>query len=236
MFTTLLELLAAADLFDLFNDPTSGPFTLFAPTDDAFAALGLTVEELTADKESLTAVLTYHVLEGITPSAELVKLTEVTTLQGSIITVDGTTLNGVSEIIDVDILAANGIIHVIDTVLMPTVDPGTNSGGDGNVVDAQTPPPTGAPTVFNGTQAPTVFDESLAPTVFDESLAPTVFGDEKTDNTTDATIDVGGDTGDNNTTDTVDTTQKINPDFNSTDGIADEPMVVDDTNTTAIDI
>lgn len=126
-FETLLAALGAADLAGTFADPAAGPFTVFAPTDDAFAAaleaLGLTAEELLADTETLTTILTYHVVDGVALAEDVVELDAVTTLQGSDITIevtdDGVVLNGEVMVTATDIMASNGVIHVIDAVLLP---------------------------------------------------------------------------------------------------------------------
>jgi len=125
-FNTLVAAVEAAGLVDTLN--STGPFTVFAPTDDAFAealdALGLTAEELLADTDLLTSVLTYHVLP-IEASAETVLTLDgesVATVNGASVTV---TIDGDSVMVDdanvvtVDVLASNGIIHVIDSVLLP---------------------------------------------------------------------------------------------------------------------
>lgn len=133
-FTTLLQLLDVADLASTFADPNAGPFTLFAPTDDAFVALGMSIEEMSSDLELLTSILTYHVSEGLIPASFLTTLPEISTLQGEFIQVDngGTSLNGDTLITVKDLLASNGIVHVIDQVLMPPSlgigDPGTPNG------------------------------------------------------------------------------------------------------------
>ena len=130
-FSTLVAALTAADLvgpFDSCDDPKT---TVFAPTNDAFAAalsaLGMTAEELLADKELLTSVLTYHVVSGAVDAATVVGLTEATTLNGAkvmIEVVDGSViLNGNVKVTVTDIVACNGIIHVIDGVLLPPAAP-----------------------------------------------------------------------------------------------------------------
>ncbi len=124
-FETLLAAADAAGLVDtLTND---GPFTVFAPTDEAFAAaleaLELTAEELLADTELLTTVLTYHVLPVAPESKVLIREDSVTTLQGSDISIevteDGVVLNGSVNVVTPDVFAENGVIHVIDGVLLP---------------------------------------------------------------------------------------------------------------------
>ncbi len=120
-FNTLLAAAEAADLVDALKG--EGPLTVFAPTDDAFAALPAgTVEALLQDIDALTAILTYHVTVGEIKAEDVVKQTKVPTLNGSDLTV---TINGDNVMIDnaniivTDIRASNGIIHVIDAVVIP---------------------------------------------------------------------------------------------------------------------
>lgn len=122
-FKTLVAALQAAGLETTLR--SDGPFTVFAPTDAAFAKLPAgTVETLLKpeNKDQLVSILTYHVLPGIVYSKSLAgKQIEATTVQGTTLAVDGT--NGVkvdnANVVTGDIKTANGIIHVIDTVLMP---------------------------------------------------------------------------------------------------------------------
>jgi uncharacterized surface protein with fasciclin (FAS1) repeats len=125
-FTTLVAAVDAADLVETLQG--DGPFTVFAPTDEAFAAaltdLGLTAEELLADTETLTSVLTYHVVEGEFFAEDVVELDgeEVPTVNGEsvTITVDGdTVMVNDANVIQADVDASNGVIHVIDAVLIP---------------------------------------------------------------------------------------------------------------------
>lgn len=125
-FTTLVAAVQAAGLEETLA--TGGPFTVLAPTDEAFAAaldaLGLTAEELLADTETLTSILTYHVIEGEVPAATVVTLDgqSAETLNGASvdITVDGeTVMVDDATVVAVDVAADNGIIHVIDSVLLP---------------------------------------------------------------------------------------------------------------------
>jgi uncharacterized surface protein with fasciclin (FAS1) repeats len=123
-FSTLVAALKAADLVSTLDG--EGPFTVFAPTNDAFAKLPAgTVETLLKpeNKPILTAILTYHVVPGTVKAADVVKLTEAKTVEGSAIAiaVDGGTvrLNGAATVTATDIAASNGVIHVIDTVIMP---------------------------------------------------------------------------------------------------------------------
>jgi uncharacterized surface protein with fasciclin (FAS1) repeats len=119
-FKTLATALQAAGLVETLKGP--GPFTVFAPTDDAFAKLPAgTLEALLKDKARLTAVLTYHVVPGRVMAADVVKMTSAKTVQGgrlAIRTDGGVTVDGV-KVVKTDIQAGNGVIHVIDAVLMP---------------------------------------------------------------------------------------------------------------------
>jgi uncharacterized surface protein with fasciclin (FAS1) repeats len=122
-FKTLAAALTAAGLVDTLKGP--GPFTVFAPTDAAFAKLPAgTVETLLKpeNKAQLTAILTYHVVPGKVPASAVTgKTTNATTVNGAAIRVDGT--NGVrvndATVVTADVQASNGVIHVIDTVLLP---------------------------------------------------------------------------------------------------------------------
>ena len=121
-FKTLAAALGAADLVHTLNG--NGPFTVFAPTDDAFAKLPKgTVESLlkSENKEKLQAILKYHVVSGKVMAADVVNLTEAATVGGANIAIDAS--NGVkindATVTAADIAASNGVIHVIDTVLLP---------------------------------------------------------------------------------------------------------------------
>jgi transforming growth factor-beta-induced protein len=122
-FTTLVAALDAAGLVETLSG--EGAFTVFAPTDEAFAALPAgTVEGLLADPQgALTQVLLYHVVDGVVPAETVVTLESATTLQGEDVTiaVEGSDviLNGSAKVIITDIEASNGIIHVIDAVILP---------------------------------------------------------------------------------------------------------------------
>lgn len=123
-FKTLVAAVQAAELVDTLKG--KGPFTVFAPTDDAFAKLPQgTVEALLKDKKALTAVLTYHVVSGTVMAADVIKLTRAKTVQGQPINIvakkSGVTINGVNVIMT-DIACKNGVIHVIDAVLLPPTD------------------------------------------------------------------------------------------------------------------
>ncbi len=122
-FKTLTAALGAAGLVETLKGP--GPFTVFAPTDDAFAKLPAgTVENLLKpeNKGQLTAILTYHVVPGKVTAADVVKLTEAKTVNGKplSIRVDGgnVMING-AKVTTADIAASNGVIHVIDSVVLP---------------------------------------------------------------------------------------------------------------------
>jgi transforming growth factor-beta-induced protein len=125
-FTTLAAALEAAGLVETLQG--EGPFTVFAPTDAAFEAaladLGLTAEELLADTELLTSVLTYHVVEGEFLAEDVVGLDgqQVETVNGETVTisVDGdTVMVNDANVVETDVVASNGVIHVIDAVLVP---------------------------------------------------------------------------------------------------------------------
>jgi len=118
-FNTLAAALQAADLVDTLKG--QGPFTVFAPTDAAFAKIPKAdLDALLADKAKLSSVLTYHVVPGKVMSKD-VKAGKVKTVEGSSLTVS--TMGGVkvdtANVTAVDIVADNGVIHVIDTVVMP---------------------------------------------------------------------------------------------------------------------
>jgi transforming growth factor-beta-induced protein len=127
-FSTLVAAVKQAGLVETLSGP--GPFTVFAPTNDAFAALlaklGITAEELLASPD-LKSILTYHVVAGKVTAADVVKLSKATTVNGKDIMIevkDGNViLNGSIKVIITDIMASNGVIHVIDGVLLPPADP-----------------------------------------------------------------------------------------------------------------
>jgi uncharacterized surface protein with fasciclin (FAS1) repeats len=118
-FKTLVTAVQAAGLVDTLKGP--GPFTVFAPTDAAFAKIPkATLDALLADKAKLTAVLTYHVVPGKVMAKD-VKAGKVKTVQGGELTI--TTAGGVkvdgANVVTTDVAASNGVIHVIDTVVLP---------------------------------------------------------------------------------------------------------------------
>ncbi|MEG4962520.1 MULTISPECIES: fasciclin domain-containing protein [unclassified Microcoleus] len=119
-FTTLVAAVKAAGLVDTLKG--AGPFTVFAPTDEAFAKLPEgTVEALLKDIPKLTKILTYHVVSGKVLAADVVKLTSAKTVEGSEVKIDAS--NGVkindSTVTTADVAADNGVIHIIDAVLLP---------------------------------------------------------------------------------------------------------------------
>lgn len=122
-FTTLVAAVQAAGLVDTLKG--DGPFTVFAPTDEAFAKLPAgTVESLLLpeNKDQLVSILTYHVVAGRVPASEVVTLSNAATVNGS--TVDIADSNGVvtvnnATVTATDIEASNGLVHVVDTVLLP---------------------------------------------------------------------------------------------------------------------
>lgn len=119
-FTTLLTAAEAAGLVETLTG--EGPYTVFAPTDEAFAELGSTVDDLLANPDELRDVLLYHVVEGEVTAAEVVELDSATTVQGDdlAIMVEGdTVMVNDATVVQADVMASNGVIHVIDKVLVP---------------------------------------------------------------------------------------------------------------------
>jgi uncharacterized surface protein with fasciclin (FAS1) repeats len=119
-FTTLVKAVQAAGLVDTLKG--KGPFTVFAPTDAAFAKLPAgTVEALLKDKAKLTTILTYHVVPGQVMAADVVKLTSAKTVQGGSVSINaksGVKVDG-ANVVKTDIKTSNGVIHVIDAVILP---------------------------------------------------------------------------------------------------------------------
>jgi len=119
-FDTLVAAVQAADLVDTLKG--DGPFTVFAPTDEAFAKIPADqLQALLADKDALTRVLTYHVVPGKVMAADVTGLEEATSVEGSAIAIDtseGVKVNN-ATVVATDIEASNGVIHVIDTVILP---------------------------------------------------------------------------------------------------------------------
>lgn len=119
-FNTLATALTEAGLIDTLKG--DGPFTVFAPTDEAFAKIPADqLKAILADKEKLTAILTYHVVSGKVMAADVVKLKSAKTVQGSevAISTDGGVKVDNANVVSTDIMATNGVIHVIDTVIIP---------------------------------------------------------------------------------------------------------------------
>ncbi|MBG1264797.1 fasciclin domain-containing protein [Nostoc commune] len=119
-FNTLVAAIKAAGLVDTLKGP--GPFTVFAPTDEAFNKLPAgTVDALLKDIPKLKKILTYHVVSGKVLAADVVKLKSAKTVEGSDVKIDAS--NGVkindATVATADVAADNGVIHVIDTVLIP---------------------------------------------------------------------------------------------------------------------
>jgi uncharacterized surface protein with fasciclin (FAS1) repeats len=122
-FTVLLKAVEAAGLVEVLQGP--GPFTVFAPTDEAFAKLPAgTVESLLADREKLVAVLTYHVVPGRVTAGDVTGAgsLEAATVQGErlrIVVRDGKVHVDGATVVTADVMASNGVIHVIDSVVLP---------------------------------------------------------------------------------------------------------------------
>ncbi len=119
-FNTLVAAVKAAGLVDTLKG--KGPFTLFAPTDDAFAKLPEgTVDKLLKDVPKLKKILTYHVVSGKVMAADVAKMKSAKTVEGSEVKIDaskGVKVND-ATVSKADVKADNGVIHIIDTVLMP---------------------------------------------------------------------------------------------------------------------
>jgi uncharacterized surface protein with fasciclin (FAS1) repeats len=119
-FNTLVTAVKAAGLVQTLKGP--GPFTVFAPTDDAFAKIPQAqLDALLADKEALTKVLTYHVVPGVVKAADVVNLTSAATVEGQSLAItagEDVKVNN-ATVIKTDIVTSNGVIHVIDAVMLP---------------------------------------------------------------------------------------------------------------------
>ena len=122
-FSTLVAALKAAGLVETLKG--EGPFTVFAPTDEAFSALPAgTVDDLLkpANKSKLVSILTYHVVPGKVMAADVVKISEAKTVNGQSLTIgvkDGTVKVDSAKVVTTDIECSNGVIHVIDAVVLP---------------------------------------------------------------------------------------------------------------------
>jgi uncharacterized surface protein with fasciclin (FAS1) repeats len=123
-FNTLLAAVEAAGLNEALSG--EGPFTVFAPTDEAFAALPEgTVEALLKDKKKLASILTYHVLEGAVKAESVVGMDKAQTLNGQSVSIkvaDESVMIDNAQVVKTDIICANGVIHVIDAVILPKAD------------------------------------------------------------------------------------------------------------------
>jgi len=121
-FTTLIQALEVADLVGTLSGQGKGPFTVFAPTDEAFAKLDpATLQSLLGDPDALKQILLYHVVPGEYPAAQVLTRSSLATVNGqslSISTAGGVKVND-ANVTATDITARNGVIHVIDTVLLP---------------------------------------------------------------------------------------------------------------------
>ncbi|MEH2387414.1 MAG: fasciclin domain-containing protein [Nostoc sp.] len=126
-FTTLVKAAKAANLIEILKSP--GSFTLFAPTDEAFANLPEgTLESLLQDIPKLKKIVAYHIASGDVRSDDLVQINEAETIEGSIVAIESA--NGKfkvnnANVIKTDILTDNGVIHIIDAVLMPAMVAGS---------------------------------------------------------------------------------------------------------------
>lgn len=122
-FNTLAKAVEAAELVEILKSP--GPYTVFAPTDDAFAKLPPgTLDSLLQDIPKLKKILMYHVANGDVRSDDLIQIDHAETLEGSIVAVDsadGKVKVNDANVLKTDILTDNGVIHVIDAVLMPAI-------------------------------------------------------------------------------------------------------------------
>ncbi|MGV0025457.1 fasciclin domain-containing protein [Phormidesmis priestleyi] len=119
-FSTLVAAVKAAGLVETLKG--AGPFTVFAPTDEAFAKLPAgTVDSLLKDIPKLKKILTYHVVSGKVMAADVVKLKSATTVEGSDVKIDASSGVKVNDatVTTPDVAADNGVIHIIDTVLIP---------------------------------------------------------------------------------------------------------------------
>lgn len=123
-FKTLATALETAGLVETLKG--NGPFTVFAPTDEAFAKLPAgTLDSLLKDKEKLKKILLYHVVSGNVTAKDVVKLKSAKTVQGSSVKINasgGKVMVDKANVIKTDITASNGVIHVIDTVIVPKIE------------------------------------------------------------------------------------------------------------------
>ena len=121
-FTTLVKLIGNAQLVDILK--SEGPYTVFAPTDDAFAKLPQeTVDELLQNTSKLKRILTYHVAFGDAREEDLRQIEEAETVEGSVVAIEsnGSIKVNDANVLQTDILTDNGVIHIIDSVLIPAL-------------------------------------------------------------------------------------------------------------------
>lgn len=121
-FTTLVKLIGNAELVDILK--SEGPYTVFAPTDDAFAKLPQeTVDELLQNPSKLKRILTYHVAFGDAREEDLRQIEEAETVEGSVVAIEsnGSIKVNDANVLQTDILTDNGVIHIIDSVLIPAL-------------------------------------------------------------------------------------------------------------------
>ena len=122
-FKTLARVIAAAELAEILKSP--GPYTVFAPTDEAFGKLPSgTLSALLEDIPKLKRIVSYHVTFGDVRAEDLMEIAEAETVEGSIVAIessDGTIKVNDAQVVQSDILTDNGVIHVIDTVLIPAL-------------------------------------------------------------------------------------------------------------------
>jgi uncharacterized surface protein with fasciclin (FAS1) repeats len=120
-FSTLVNAITVAGLDTALKSP--GPFTVFAPSDDAFAKLPSgTVESLLEDVSTLRTILEYHVVSGKVPASEVIKLSSTPTVEGGELQIsssNGSVKVGDAQVVTADVEADNGVIHIIDSVLLP---------------------------------------------------------------------------------------------------------------------
>ena len=137
VFNTLVAAVQAAELVDVLK--SDGPFTVFAPTDDAFAALPEgTVESLLLpeNKDLLTSILLYHVVSGSVLAADVIQLDSAVTVNGASVSInvsdDGVTVDN-ANVTQTDVAASNGVIHIIDAVILPPAPTAVESNSWGEV-------------------------------------------------------------------------------------------------------
>jgi len=135
-FTAFIAALKTACLIESLSQP--GPFTVFAPSDDAFAKLPAgTMEKLLMDKDSLSKILTYHVVYGEILAENIATMKYAKTVQGEYVTINvinGCIMINNAKVVQADIESSNGVIHVIDTVLIPNMIKSTTNISQENTI------------------------------------------------------------------------------------------------------